>query len=80
MRDPHSRPAILIAEDECLFASLLEAWIEDQEMKPLGPVSSVQAAKDLLEEAGNPDAAILDIILHGETVYPIAKILMDRKV
>ena len=70
MRDPQSCPTVLIAEDECLFASLLEAWIEDRKMKPLGPVTSIQDARDLLEEFGKPDAAILDIDLHGETIFP----------
>jgi CheY-like chemotaxis protein len=80
MRAPQSCPAVLIAEDENLFAILLEAWIEDQHMKPLGPVSSIQGAKDVLEQDDMPDAAILDIELRGESVFPVAHILQQRGV
>jgi CheY-like chemotaxis protein len=77
-RQPH--PSILIAEDEYVFAAEMAAWIEDCRLHPLGPVSSVQAAKDLLDTVDRPDAAILDIQLRGENVYPIAQILRTRQV
>jgi CheY-like chemotaxis protein len=80
MPRPQPYPAILIAEDEYVFAAEMAAWIEDYCLNPLGPVSSVQAAKDLLDTVDRPDAAILDIQLRGENVYPIARILRTREI
>src|SRR5580658_6688453 len=65
MPHPQTYPAILIAEDEYVFAAEMAAWIEEYCLNPLGPVSSVQAAKDLLDTVDRPDAAILDIQLRG---------------
>lgn len=78
MRERH--PSVLIAEDEYIFAAALEAWVEDCNMRPLGPVSSVRAAQELLESFDKPDAAILDINLLGEMVYPVAETLHARDV
>ncbi len=80
MRELQNQLKIFIAEDECLFAALLEAWVEDCGLEPLGPAYAVQSAIDLLKNCTQPDAAILDIDLRGETIYPIAEILRFKQV
>jgi CheY-like chemotaxis protein len=45
----------------------------------VGPVPSVEQALELLEER-SIDAAILDINLDGEKVYPLADVLSERQI
>lgn len=65
------RPKILVVEDEFLIALTLQSVLEDAGFEVLGPVLSVNAALDLLENH-RPDAAVLDINLRGEFVTPVA--------
>jgi CheY-like chemotaxis protein len=75
-----SRPVVLIAEDEYVIAAELASWIENSCLSPLGPVASVQAGRDLLDKVDRPAAAILDIQLRGEKVFPLAQMLQTRGV
>lgn len=71
---------LLLVEDEYLLALYLSEMLEDMGAEVLGPVASVADALDLIEKAPEIDAAILDVNLGGEAVYPVADRLLDRHV
>ncbi|MEM9798132.1 MAG: response regulator [Pseudomonadota bacterium] len=60
---------ILIVEDEALIALDLSMILEDEGADIHGPCCTVDAAMGCTD---NIDAAILDVDLRGETVFPIA--------
>ncbi len=70
---------IFIAEDEDLVRNLLEEMLAG-----LGHDVRVSAisVEEAVEVAGSSDfdAAILDINLRGQPIYPAADILMERKI
>ena len=72
--------AILIVEDESLVAMLLETILEDMGCTPVGPASSVEEGLALILADGPLDAALLDVNVAGEKVFPVAEILRDRGV
>lgn len=70
---------VLIVEDEPVIGLALEDILESFGWKSAGIASRVVQALDLLETA-MPDAAILDVNLHGEKSYSIADALAHRRV
>jgi CheY-like chemotaxis protein len=60
-----------------LLAMDIEALLEEQGCEVLEPASSVKRALSVLE-TGNPDAALLDMNLNGETSAPVAAVLRER--
>ena len=70
---------ILLVEDEALIAMDLEMTLEDAGAEVVGPVTSLE---DAVAQAGTGafDAAILDIDLRGEDVFPAAEALQGRGV
>lgn len=72
--------AVLIAEDEYLLASDLRRELEEAGAVVLGPVPSVEGAAAFAAGDGRIDAAILDVNLGGEMVYPVADALAERGV
>lgn len=80
---PHQNIAglrLLLVEDEYLLALYLAELLEDLGAEVLGPVASVADALDLIEKAPEIDAAILDVNLAGEAVFPVADRLRARHV
>lgn len=72
----HRAPGkLLVVEDEMLIAMQLTESLEDAGWSVMGPASTVEEAHQLLSTSPMPDAAILDINLHGNTVYPLANTL-----
>ncbi len=70
---------LLVVEDEYLIASDLLMALENAGARVFGPVSDVERAMEVVGESGiDLDAAILDINLGGELVYPAARILRER--
>ncbi|NTF34541.1 response regulator [Rhizobium skierniewicense] len=66
----------LVVEDEYLVASHLLMTLEDAGARVFGPISDVKRAIEVLSDPDFPvDAAILDINLGGELVYPAAELL-----
>jgi CheY-like chemotaxis protein len=64
---------VLIVEDEYLVAADLAAALEECGAVVFAPVGSVKDALDQIAHHGESlDAAVLDINLRGETVYPVA--------
>jgi DNA-binding response OmpR family regulator len=71
---------ILIVEDEYLLADDLRNALAGAGAEVLGPVPSVGDAEVLLASSGEIDAAVLDINLRGEPVFPFADTLRERGV
>lgn len=69
---------VLVVEDEYLLAEDLRERLESQGAEVMGPVASVADALELLRDGPAPEAAILDINLQGEMVYPVADELRAR--
>lgn len=72
--------AILVAEDEYYAAEALRRELIRLGAKVIGPAPTLERAMDLIEDAEQIDAAILDINLGGELIYPAADLLADRGV
>jgi DNA-binding response OmpR family regulator len=71
---------VLVVEDELMIAMLLESILDaNPECTVVGPYGRIELA---LEAAGNQplDAALLDIHLADESVFPLANLLAERGV
>jgi CheY-like chemotaxis protein len=65
---------ILVAEDEFLVALVIEDMLQSLGCTVVGPYSYLaEASEAAIRE--QVDAAVLDINLHGEMVYPLAEYL-----
>ncbi|WP_064706370.1 response regulator [Rhizobium bangladeshense] len=71
---------LLIVEDEYLIARDLVQLLRNDGAEVIGPVATVDAALDLIDETPSLDGAVLDINLQGEMAYPIADVLTKRGV
>lgn len=70
---------VLVVEDEFLIAMEVGAILKNDGFEVIGPVSTVAAALNSIH-AATPDAAVLDVSLHGERVTPVAQVLLAMKV
>lgn len=70
---------ILVVEDEELIGLMLVDVLEDFGAAVIGPAATVAEALHLLSQ-GEPSAALLDLSLKGEVVYPVADRLAERGV
>lgn len=68
---------LLVVEDESLIAILIEQALTDLGHSLVGPVPRLAQAMEVAREV-EVDAAILDINLRGEPIYPAAAILAKR--
>jgi len=71
---------ILVVEDEYFLAQELQADLETLGVEVLGPVATVDHALDIISDGTGIDAAILDINLQGEMVFPVADRLFDEDI
>lgn len=71
---------ILVVEDEYIIAADLAASLEELGVTVIGPANSIADALNLLESEPTPDAAVLDVNLGREKVYPVADALRERGV
>jgi CheY-like chemotaxis protein len=71
---------VLVVEDEGLVAMMLEDLLEDLGCELAGSMASVGAALAWIEAGGEADAALLDVNLGGEPVFPVAEALRARGV
>ena len=71
---------VLLVEDEGLVAMLIEDMLDDFGCVLAGSVGSVAQAMQWLDEGGQADAALLDVNLGGEAVWPVAEALMRQGV
>ncbi|MDP9840632.1 CheY-like chemotaxis protein [Neorhizobium huautlense] len=70
---------ILVVEDEYTLAEEVVGAIADAGMIAIGPAANTKDAIDLVEHQ-DVDAALLDVNLGDEMVYPLADILTARKI
>jgi PAS domain S-box-containing protein len=68
---------IMIVEDEALVAMILEDQLEELGISIVATCASVPEAMRAIEKSA-PAAAILDVNLGGQLVYPVADRLIDR--
>lgn len=74
-----SRPRVLIVEDELLVAMNLEDMLEGFGCEVVGPYPTLAEAR-VAVEADALDAALLDVNVRGELVFPLAEDLVERQV
>ena len=81
MTGPRSLQAlrVLIVEDEMLVAMELEEALKSCGCLVIGPASRIRHALQLAREA-EIDAAVLDVNVAGEKVFPVAEVLARRGV
>jgi CheY-like chemotaxis protein len=78
MKISSQKPRVLVVEDEYLIRMLLEDMLDELGYEVVGAVGSIAEASTLAT-GGEFDAAILDVNLDGEEIYPVADILAARK-
>ncbi len=70
---------ILLVEDEVLIAMLLEDALVEAGCHVIGPFGRFSEALDAVQDE-TIDAAILDVNVAGEKIYPVAELLHRRHV
>jgi hypothetical protein len=68
---------VLVVEDDPVPAAALCSALREMGARIVGPAATVSEALVLLASE-QVDAAILDVSLGGDLVYPVADILMER--
>src|SRR5580704_474263 len=71
---------VLVVEDDGLVAMTLEDLLDDLGCEVVGSAASVAQALAWLEAGGTADAALLDVKLGAEFVFPVAEVLAARGV
>ena len=70
---------VLIVEDEYFLATDLEESLRSEGAEIVGPVGELSEALAQVNEDGF-DAAVIDINLRGQSVYPIADKLIEKQI
>jgi PAS domain S-box-containing protein len=70
---------VLLVEDEMLVAMMMKDMLTDLGFSVVGPFSRISEALPVAS-ADDLEAAVLDINLNGELVYPVAEALVTRGV
>jgi CheY-like chemotaxis protein len=78
-REMQERRRILIVEDEYVIATLLANILEEAGWQVVGPVGYLAEALDMAASE-DLDAALLDVNLGEQAVYPVAEVLDARNV
>ena len=71
--------SILVIEDEMLITMLLEDILDELGCRVAGSAVNLRQAEELVV-ATPADAAILDVNLGGDPVFPVAELLAERNV
>ena len=69
---------VLVVEDEYFIADEIRLGLVDLGAEVLGPFANVQQASAFLRTGTPIDAALLDINLRSEMVFPLARALRSR--
>jgi len=72
-----TRRRLFVVEDEALVAMMLEDMIEEIGHEVVARAGRLSEAADLAE-TGSFDAALLDVHVDGQEVYPVADRLKER--
>ena len=79
MAKPPQECSVLIVEDETLLGMDVEMTVSEAGYRVLGPVTSIVEALRVARESA-VDAAILDINLQGQPVFPLADALAANNI
>ena len=71
---------ILVVEDDGLVAMTVEDLLDDLGCEVVGSAATVAQALAWLDAGGTADAALLDVKLGAEFVFPVAEALAARGV
>lgn len=71
---------VLVVEDDYMIAADLACSLEEAGATVVGPMASVPEALALLATEPRIDAAVLDVNLGSEKVFPVADVLRERGV
>ena len=74
-----SAPKILLAEDDLVLLLDMQDRLERLGCHVVGPAGSVDKAQQVLD-CESPDAAVLDVVLKGQSVAPIARRLLSQNI
>lgn len=78
MTDVLSGRRVMVVEDESLVAMLLETILGDMGCAVVGPVSNIGDGLRAVASETALDAALLDVNVAGQEVFPIAEALKAR--
>lgn len=78
-KGPMAGMTVLVVEDDFIVAYDMQMMLEEQGARVLGPASSLAEAQELLARE-RPTAAVLDVNLGGEYVFPLAAELQAKDV
>ena len=70
---------VLVVEDDFIVAYDMQMMLEEQGARVLGPATSLAEAQELLARE-RPTAAVLDVNLNGEYVFPLVDELLAKDV
>jgi DNA-binding response OmpR family regulator len=70
---------VLVVEDEYLVAEDVRRWLQDRGAEVIGPAARIARARSLIA-SHRIDAAVLDINVAGELVFPAADALSERRI
>jgi len=73
------RKRVLVVDDSNLMAETIFELLIEFGVEPVGPAPTVAKALRLIED-GNLDAALLDVTLDDETVFPVCEPLAQRHI
>lgn len=79
MNDTLNGKRIMVVEDEYMLAQELALFLQAHGAVIVGPVGTVRAALDLATKE-SLHAAVLDVNLRNQRVYPVADALIERAV
>jgi DNA-binding NtrC family response regulator len=71
---------LLLVEDDYLIAADLAASLAEMGALVIGPMSSIDDALDAIASSDRIDAAVLDVNLNGQRIYPVADALREHDV
>ena len=77
MTNSSAMPRLLVVEDEYLIRMLLEDMLDDLGYGVAAAVGTLSEARQIAAD-GDFSAAILDVNLDGQEIYPVADILTKR--
>jgi CheY-like chemotaxis protein len=74
-----SGATVLLVEDEGLVALMIEDMLEELGLKVVASAAQMPKACELATTASF-DVALLDVNLGGQLVFPVARVLRDRRI
>jgi CheY-like chemotaxis protein len=71
---------ILVVEDSPVVGPFTAELLEELGCEVVGPAPNMAAARELLESDEKIDAAMMDVHIRGERVFPLCDAVADRGV